>query len=405
MKQTVVVGVTSGIAAVKVPELIRLLRGEGLVVEVVMTASAVKMMGPEEFEKASGHRVYTHLFEENFDYEEILKNRHVEHIDLADRASVIVVCPTTANILAKLATGIADDFLTTTILATRAQVLLCPSMNVHMWNNPVVQENLETLRRRGFYILDPTVGKLACGYEGKGRLEDITHIKDEVMELLRRSNTLKDKRVIVTAGGTVEPIDAVRVMTNRSSGKMGAALADACAERGADVTLVRARSAVSSRNLIKEKIFETAKDLETILQKEVKHADIIFHCAAVSDFTLAKSYEGKLSSEKTHTLKLLPSKKILSLLKQWNPKLFVVGFKAAFESNRGRLQKIAMEKLRESKVDMIVANDVSRSDRGFMADTNEVVLVSNKSVEIIPLATKREVARVVCEFVTSHLHH
>lgn len=394
MKQTVVVGVTSGIAAVKVPELIRLLRLEELTVEVVMTASAVKMIHPREF----GSHVYSDLFEKNFDYKKVLKERKVDHIDLADRASLVVICPATANIIAKLAHGIADDFLTTMVLATRAGVLLCPSMNVHMWENPVVQENLERLRSRGFFILDPAIGKLACGYEGKGRLSDVGLIKDEIMALLKKSTALSGKKIIVTAGGTQEPIDAVRVITNRSSGKMGKAIADECRARGADVTLIRAKSAVSSST--QEKIFETTRDLFRILKEYAKTADIIFHVAAVSDFKIF-GFKEKFSSAKQHTLKLKPTKKLLPLLKIWNRRALVIGFKAAYEKNINRLTAIARKKLNETHVDVIVANDISRSDRGFGADTNEVVIVSKRTSRVIPLATKREVAKAVVEYVLS----
>ncbi len=402
MKKTVVMGVTSGIAAVKVPELIRLLRKEGYDVPVILTRHATGLMPKSAFETASGQAVYTDLFPEGFDYRKVLTDRRVEHVDLADRASVVVICPATANIIAKLAHGLADDFLTTTVLATTAAVLVCPSMNVHMWENPVVRENLDKLRSRGFFILDPAVGELACGYEGKGRLADVRLIRDEIVSILSRSNTWKGKRVIVTSGGTTEFIDRARTLTNRSTGKMGAALADAASQMGADVTILRSKTSVAPRRRRRELFFETSAELSKLLENEVPDAAVVFHAAAVSDFTVKGSYAKKLSSGTSHRLTLVPAPKILPRIKQWNPKAVVVGFKAAHEPDIQKLGRIAKKKLRESGADAIVGNDISRPDRGFAADTNEVVVVTKSDSRIIPLSSKRRVAEEIVDYISSN---
>ena len=214
--KTVLLGVTSGIAAYKSLELIELLKKEGLEVFVIMTKSASLMVAPLEFENASGHEVAIELFKDKFDYKKVLKTRTVEHIALSDKADIMVICPATANTIAHLANGIADDFLTTAVLALTKPLIICPSMNVNMWNNPAVVENLEKLKRRGIQIIEPTEGMLACGYEGKGRLENIDIIKQEIRKERNRTHARKGKKRSGTAGGTQEKIDEERVSTNKS---------------------------------------------------------------------------------------------------------------------------------------------------------------------------------------------
>jgi len=204
MKKNILVGVTGGVAAYKALDLIKLLKSEGCGVFVIMTKGATEMISKKDFEKASGNKVYINLFENNFNYKEVLKNRKVEHIKLADKCDVMVIAPATANIIGKLANGIADDFLTTTALAVTAPIIICPSMNVNMWNNPIVQENLNKLKSVGYQIINPTVGLLACGYEGVGRLEKTETINEEIIKLLKRNNSLKGKKVMITSGGTIE---------------------------------------------------------------------------------------------------------------------------------------------------------------------------------------------------------
>jgi len=401
-KKTVVVGVTSGIAAYKTLDLIRLLRKDGADVFVVMTESAMAMVPAFEFKKASGNKVYSELFEKGFDYRDILKIRRVDHIDLADRADVVVIAPATANCIAKIAHGIADDFLTTTLLAVHCPVIICPSMNVNMWNNPIVEENITTLRTLGYHIIEPEKGMLACGYEGKGRLAHIKTIKNEVIRQLKYRNFLAGKKIIVTAGGTVEKIDDVRYIANRSSGKMGVAIAESCFLQGAEVLLVRSKTSVNTRYNIKQIVFEIADELENILKREVKKYDVLFQTSAVSDFTVNNKSKGKLDSKKSIALKLSPRKKIITQIKKWHPKVKLIAFKAVWSSLEKVLIKEGEEKLRESNADAVVVNDVSRSDRGFQADTNEVFIVTkDKKKRKITIRSKRDVAEELLSFIFS----
>lgn len=401
MKKTILIGITSGIAAYKILELIKLLKKEGLEVFIIMTEHAAKMVEMREFEEESGNKVFTNLFEKRFDYKKVLLKRKVDHIELADIADIMVIVPATANIVGKIASGIADDFLTTTTLAITAPVIICPSMNTNMWNNPIVQENIFKLKNLGYQIIGPTEGPLACGYEGKGRLEEVEVIKSEIMLQLNRTKSLEGKTVIVTAGGTIERIDEVRFITNKSSGKMGAAIADECFLRGANVLLLRAKTAVKPRYLIPEKTFETSDELFYIIKKKIKECDLIFHTAAVSDFYIHEEKKGKISSQNSHNLKLNPRQKIVDQMKKFSPKTKLIAFKAEYGLKESELIKKALVKLKESSADAIVANDVSKSDRGFQVDTNEVFIVlKNGNFEKIPLDSKRNIASKIVEYVT-----
>lgn len=400
MKQSIVIGISSGIAAYKILDLIKLLRERGTEVYVMMTQNAAKMISPSEFEKVSGHKVFINLFPERFDFREILKKREVEHVKLADSASLIVIAPATANIIGKIAHGLADDFLTTTILATEAPVLLCPSMNIHMWNNPVLKENLDKIRSLGYQILSPGEGKLACGYDGIGRLPEPEIIAKEIFYLLEKKSRLKGKKIIVTAGGTLEPIDAVRVITNRASGKMGVALAEECYLQGADVLLLRSQNSVSGRYNIREEIFETAQELSDLIKNNVKNCDILFHTAAISDFLPEKTLDKKLDSQKPIILKLIPAPKILHQIKSWNKKIELIGFKAVYKEDDKNLIKIGLQKLKDSSSDFIIVNDVGKEGIGFGVDDNEVYIVSPKGlVAKIDKASKKEVARKILDYI------
>lgn len=421
MNKTIIIGISSGIAAYKIVDLIRILRNRGIHVEVIMTANAVAMFGKKMFEEAAGGKVYTDLIAKGFDYKQVLKDRIIEHINLADSASLFVIAPATANVIAKLALGLADDFLTTTLLATTAPILVCPSMNVHMWESSILQENLEKLKMRGFHILSPDRGQLACGYEGVGRLVAPEEIAEEIFQLLNRSEKLKGKKIIVTAGGTSEAIDAVRTITNRASGKMGTAIAEVCYMQGADVLLLRSVTAagVNPRidtsgvagmqgfprgGEIRIETFVTAKDLEVLIKKYAKDYDVIFHTAAVSDFIPEKKVDTKLDSGKSFMLKLKPAAKILHQIRSWNRKILLIGFKAVYKLSEKELINAGIKKLKESKSDYIIVNDVGREGAGFSVDTNEVYIIHQAqgralSVEKIPKAPKKEIARKILEYI------
>ncbi len=404
MKKTILVGISSGIAAYKILELVKFLKSDGFEVFVVMTPQAAKMVPSNDFRKASENKVFIDLFEKGFNYKNILQTGKVDHIELADQADLMVIAPATANTLAKIAHGIADDFLTTTLLAVTAPVILCPSMNVNMWNNPFVQENISRLKNVCYQIIEPAKGMLACGYEGKGRLADIQIIKNEITSRLKQTEVLKGKRIIVTTGGSIEKIDNVRHITNKSSGKMGVAIAEECYLRGAEVLLLRAKSSVQPRYLIPEEIFETADELSKIIAKKIPKCDIFFHAAAVSDFQLAHSIKGKISSKKPLTLRLKPRQKILDILKKLNPETTVVAFKAEYGLSESELIKVTYKRLQESDADVIIANDVSQPDRGFQADTNEVwIVLKNGKHHKIPLSSKREVASSLIDFMSKEL--
>jgi len=401
MKKNILIGITGGVAAYKILDLIKLLKNEGHKIFVIMTESATKMISPKLFEKASGNKASINLFENNFDYKEVLEKRKVKHIELVDKTDVMVIAPATANIIAKLAHGIADDFLTTTALAVTSPIILCPSMNVNMWGNPIVQENLAKLKSVGYQVIEPTAGMLACGYEGVGRLENVEIINKKINKLLKKNNSMKGQKVIVTAGGTVEKIDEVRSITNRSSGKMGVVIAEECYLRGADVLLLRAKSSVRPRYLIKEKIFNTAEELLQLIKVNIKNTDLFFQTAAVSDFKVAKPISGKLSSDRSINLKLIPQIKIIDQIKKMSPKTILIAFKAEYGLSEKDLIKEGQKKLKESNADAVIANDISRADRGFESDNNEVYIISKKEkVKKISLTSKREVAKEIIDFLS-----
>ncbi len=404
-KKTILLGITGGIAASKIPELIKLLQKDAVNVLPIMTNSACRIIDPKEIERVAKHKVYKDLFEKNFDPKKVLKTRKVEHIEIADQADLVVIAPATANILAKMACGIADDFLTTILIATRAPILVCPSMNSNMWSNPVVAENLLKLKQRGIHVLEPTSGMLACGYEGKGRLPDTNTIFSEIRSLISQTEELIGKTILVTAGGTIEPIDDVRHITNKSSGKMGISLADACAHRGAKVILLKTKNAVMPRYPMAIHQFETAAELDGLLHKIIKRCDICFHTAAVSDFTVSFS-PGKRQSDHEQILHLLPREKIYKGLKKENTQLLLFLFKAVWKESRQNIIKKANDMLDTGNADGIIINDVGKKGRGFAVDTNEVIiLLRNGDSYDVPFASKREVAEKIIDIVLYNKHN
>lgn len=400
MKTKIIIGVSSGIAAFKVIDLVKLLKKNGLDVFVVMTENATKMVDSAKFEKVSGHKVYKNLFSKDFDYQKILEKHQVEHIALADKADLFVVAPATANTIAKMAHGIADDFLTTTLLATRAPILVCPSMNVHMFRNPITQENINRLLKFGVRFVHPGIGELACGYTGIGRLAEIKIIVREIFDILKYKQTLKGKKIIVTAGGTSEAIDAVRVITNRSSGKMGVAIAEECFLRGAKVLLIRSKTSVLSGYPMEEEIFETGQELSELIKKHIKDYDVIFHVAAVSDYKPEKVINKKLDSRSPYALHLESTVKILSQIKTWNPKIKLVGFKAVYKESESNLIRIGQKKLIDSRSNFIIVNDIGCEDIGFSVDDNEVYIISPKGV-LAKIAKSRK--KIVARKILDHL--
>ena len=397
----IIVGISSGIAAFRASELVRNLKKD-YDVKVIMTGSARKMIPEKEFEKASGVKPENELFQNGFSYRKILKKRKVEHIALADSASVIVVAPATANIIAKIANGIADDLLTTVILAAKARVILCPSMNANMLDNDATMENIRKLLNRGFILLEPDSGNLACGYYGNGRLPEISRIEREVRKNAEKGNELRGSKVIVTAGGTEEDIDDMRVITNRSSGKTGILIAEEFSRRGAEVILIRGRSEKSAWARIKEIRVRTSGEMLSAIRRTIRNCDIIVHAAAVGDFKVKKKTNGKLDSSSDMVLELTRNEKIIGKIKGMKKNIFLVGFKAECNLSQKELLKRAVDSMKSAECDLIVANDICRNMIG--GDENEVIIADSAgNTKYVKKTTKRVIAERIVDEVCKRI--
>ena len=390
--KTVVLGVTGSIAAYKAAELASKLTQAGAKVDVVMTKCATEFVTPLTFRSITHRPVATDMFANPDEYD-------IEHIALAERAEVVVIAPATANIMAKLAAGIADDMLCCTVLATKAPVVLAPAMNVHMWENAITQENLTKLRNRGFKIVEPGYGALACGETGKGRLADVEDILAAIRRILDRKSDLAGKHVVVTAGGTQEPIDPVRLICNRSSGKMGYALAEAARERGAKVTLISAPTTLPAPDGVEMVQVQTALQMREAVLKAVPGADALIMAAAVADYRPATAAKSKLKKEEfpLMQLDLIRNPDIISEVKG---NLIKVGFAAESEN----AVQNATVKLKNKGLHLIVANNITEAGSGFGSDTNKVVLIDARgNVDELPLMPKSEVAHRILDKVVSLL--
>jgi phosphopantothenoylcysteine decarboxylase/phosphopantothenate--cysteine ligase len=385
-QRRVLLAVSGGIAAYKAPELVRALVKLGHAVRCMATANAGQFVSPLALQTLSGRPVATELFDPNGDPE-------IDHIALADWAELVVVAPATANFLAKMCHGIADDLPSTVLLATRAPVLVAPAMNVNMWDHPATRANLTTLRERGVHCVGPDVGELACGWEGAGRMSDPQAIADAAT-LLLGPQSLAGEVVMVTAGGTHEPVDAVRCLTNRSSGKMGFAIAAEAARRGADTLLVSAPSAQLTPAGVRRIDVESALEMREAVRGELAAATIVIKAAAVADFRPASPSRQKIKKEdlgpgQAPTLELVPNPDILAEICREKGDRVVVGFAA--ESHD--VVDAARRKLVRKGCDLLDANDDSRSDAGFGVDSNAVIFVwPGGETEELPLLSKQEVA-------------
>lgn len=384
--KTIVLGVCGGIAAYKAAELVRLYIKAGAEVHVIMTSSAREFVTPLTFQALTGQPVHTELFN-------LYQEREIGHISLADRADLFVVAPATANLIGKMASGIADDMLSTTIMATRAPVLLAPAMNSNMWDNTLVQENLERLKRHGIRVMEPDTGFLACGWEGKGKLPDPAEICLETEALLRPSD-LQGRQVLITAGGTREAIDPVRYIGNASSGKMGYALARAARQRGAEVVLISAPTALPvPRGVRRVEVTSAAQMFEAVMNHQAS-AHILIKAAAVADFRplVAAGEKIKKRSGATKEIRLEATTDILRELGALKGDRILVGFAA--ETND--LLAHALTKLEEKNLDLIVANDVTAPGAGFDVETNRVLLIGRDgSAEELPCLPKLDVAHSI----------
>jgi phosphopantothenoylcysteine decarboxylase / phosphopantothenate---cysteine ligase len=378
--KTIVLGITGGIAAYKGVDLASKLTQAGAKVKVIMTKSALEFIKPLTFEAITGNEVIFNMFETEAEH-------RINHIALSETADVIVVAPATANIIAKVACGIADEMLTSTILATRAPVIIVPSMHTAMWENSITQENISKLKSRGFFIIEPAVGRLASGGYGSGRFPETDLIIGQIKKILGSKGDLAGKRLVVTAGGTQEPIDPVRIISNRSSGKMGYAIVEAARDRGAEVILITTPTTIQKPVGVDIVAVETAAQMKEAVIRAVASTEALIMAAAVADFQVANIAVNKIKKEKGNlTLKLVNTPDILSEVKG---DFLKIGFAAESQD----LLANARNKLINKKLDLIIANDITEENSGFGLDTNKVILIGRDGTpESLPVLSKRAVA-------------
>jgi len=392
----ITLGVTGGVAAYKAAELVRLLQKDGFSVQVVMTRGAREFVTPLTFAALSGQKVITDLFGDSSGGEANLESA-IEHIAVAQRTDLLLVAPATADILAKFARGIADDFLTTLHLASTAPVVMAPAMNVNMWNHAATQENVEKLRARGVKIVDPDEGYLACGMTGAGRLAGQNAIVAAVRETLKSQRDLDGETVLITAGPTREDLDPVRYISNRSSGKMGYAVAEAAARRGAKVILVSGPVNLEVPAGVERIDVRTAREMHNAVVDRFAHASIAIFAAAVADYRPVEPHTEKIkTSYASLTISLEPTTDILAEVAKNKGQRIVVGFAAETD----RVAENARKKLSAKNADLIVANDVTAEGAGFDQDTNIVTLFSRDGRDLaLPKLTKNEVAQRILDEV------
>jgi phosphopantothenoylcysteine decarboxylase/phosphopantothenate--cysteine ligase len=391
----IALGVSGGIAAYKAAEIVRLLQDRGIRVQVVMTAAAQEFVRPLTFAALSGEKVITGMFGSGSGDEQANVESAIEHIAIAQAIDALLVAPATADVLARFAQGIANDFLSTLYLATTAPVVVAPAMNVNMWNHAATQANLEILRQRGVRIVEPGKGYLACGMTGSGRLAENEAIVAAVMEALGAAQDLAGETVLVTAGPTREKIDPVRYLTNRSSGRMGCAIAEAALRRGARVLLVSGPTAIAAPGAAELTRVETAEEMLAAVLKLLPESTVVIKTAAVADFRPKAAAGQKIKRKGEMTLELEPTADILAEVARRKTSQIVVGFAAETED----VLENARKKLASKSLDAIVVNDVSREGVGFDSDRNAVTIISASEVVEVPETSKWEVAHRVLDQV------
>jgi phosphopantothenoylcysteine decarboxylase/phosphopantothenate--cysteine ligase len=386
-EKTVILGITGSIAAYKAADIASKLTQSGAKVEVVMTEPATRFISTLTLRSITGRPVVTSMWDLSSEFS-------IEHVALAEAADVVVIAPATASIIAHLAAGMADDMLTCTVLATKAPVIIAPAMNDNMYDNPITQENIEKLKARGFIFIEPAYGRLASGKTGKGRLAEIDKILGTIRKVLGRCGDMAGRKIVITAGGTREPIDPVRYIGNRSSGKMGYALAEAARDRGADVMLVTATACLPETAGMQVIDVATAAEMKKAVTDAVKNADALIMAAAVADYRPENAATSKIKKDNDGlTLELV---KTADILAETKGDFIKVGFAAETED----LIPNAQKKLKEKDIDLIIANDITDKDSGFDADTNKVTIIDKSGkVEELPLMSKREVADKILDRV------
>ena len=390
----IALGVSGGIAAYKAAEITRLLQDRGIRVQVVMTASAQEFVRPLTFAALSGEKVITGMFAAEPGAEANIESA-IEHIAVAQSIDALLVAPATADVIAKFAQGIANDFLTTLYLATTAPVVIAPAMNVNMWEHAATQQNLEILRKRGVTIVEPGSGYLACGMTGPGRLAENEAIVAAAMQAMGCSQDLTGETVLVTAGPTREKIDPVRYLTNRSSGRMGYALAEAALRRGARVLLVTGPVALKPPSGAEVTLVESAAQMLEAVLRLLPQSSIVIKCAAVADYKVANPPQQKIKRSGPLTLDLEPTTDILAEISRHKTSQLVIGFAAETENGLEN----ARRKLASKSLDAIVLNDVSREGVGFDSDRNAVKIITRDETIDVPETTKWDVAQCVLDAV------
>jgi phosphopantothenoylcysteine decarboxylase/phosphopantothenate--cysteine ligase len=390
----ITLGVTGGVAAYKSAELVRRLQQEGHSVQVVMTRAACEFVTPLTFAALSGQKVITELFPKSAAGEANLESA-IEHIAVAQRTDLLVVAPATADILAKFARGLADDFLSTLYLASTAPVIMAPAMNVNMWQHGATQENLAALKARGVYVVEPDAGYLACGMTGPGRLAELDSILKAVQEIAKTKRDMAGETLLVTAGPTYEDLDPVRYITNRSSGKMGYAVAEAGARRGAKVILISGPTALAVPEGVERVDVRSAEDMLSAARKHFSTCSLAVFAAAVADYRPAQPANSKIKrTMEALTVHLEPNPDILATLAKEKGERIVVGFAAETD----QVAENARKKLTQKNADLIVANDVTAEGAGFDHDTNIVTLFSRDGRDLpLPRMNKSEVAERVLD--------
>jgi phosphopantothenoylcysteine decarboxylase/phosphopantothenate--cysteine ligase len=381
----IVLGVTGGIAVYKAADLASKLTQAGAKVNVIMTKNALEFVTPLTFEAITTNAVITDMFQTTAEH-------RINHVALSEIADLIIIAPATANIIAKIASGLADDMLTTTVLATRKPIVLAPAMHTGMWENSITKENVDKLKNRGFHIIEPGIGRLASGGYGPGRFPDTDTIIGHIQMVLGQKGDLAGKSIIVTAGGTQEPIDPVRIISNRSSGKMGYAIAEASRDRGAKVTLITTPTALNKPIGVEIIQVDTAIEMKNAVEKAVLTADSLIMAAAVADYKVANIASQKIKKENGNlTLELIKTPDILAEVKG---NFIKIGFAAESQD----LIDNARRKIEKKKLDLIVANNILEENSGFGTDTNRVTLIDKQGTpEELNIMSKREVADYILD--------
>ena len=392
--KTVVIGVTGGVAAYKMPNLVSMLVKLHAEVHVIMTQNATHFITPIAFESLTGTKCLVDTFDRNFQF-------HVAHVSLAQKADIFMVSPATANVIGKLANGIADDMLTTTVMATKAPVLIVPAMNTNMYENPVMQDNLERLRHYGKKIIEPASGMLACGTSGVGKMPEPAQLLQYILKEIACEKDLAGKKVLVSAGPTQEPIDPVRFISNHSTGKMGYAIAENAMLRGADVTLVSGPCAIPTPDFVTVVPVVTAQEMYEAVTAHAKGQDIVILTAAVADYRPAVVADEKIKKKDGDmSIALTRTKDIIGTLgSDKKPEQFLCGFSMEtehmLENSRGKLER--------KHLDMIVANNLNVQGAGFGTDTNVITMITGHDMTELPLMSKKEAAAAILDKILAEI--